>query len=281
MRPRLIDLIENLGFRNGAWLVPTPELMYAIAIGTTICLFLSRCKAAGLPVELSIEAALAGSIGGIIGARLFFIIAAGDVTQLRPVQWIDFSAGTASWGVYIGSMVLFVLYLRGAGHNPLPYLDVAASCVGIGIFIARWSCFLNGDDFGRITSAPWAVRYPGGSYPYAAHLRAGVINPSEVLSLPTYPLQVLLAFNGLITFCLTTIYWRRLARRRGSTLMTFWLLYATSRFLWEFLRDPAAGGMSNSLSTSQWMCVSIVLTLAVVYAIHSVSIFHAIFRKES
>ena len=40
-----------------------------------------------------------------------------------------------------------------------------------------------------------------------------------------------------------------------TMLGDFWGIFAITRFGWEFLRDPAAGGARSILSTSQWMCL--------------------------
>jgi prolipoprotein diacylglyceryltransferase len=50
------------------------------------------------------------------------------------------------------------------------------------------------------------------------------------------------------------------------TFGVFLLIYGATRFPWEFLRDPAAGGARGLFSTSQWMCLLLVAGGIVVLA---------------
>lgn len=263
MRPRIIDYLRDAGLGGAAWLVPTSGMVYAIMIGVLVLLFLRRCRRVDLPASRALELAFYGALGAMVGTRLFFLITTGAIGRTGVLEWIGPRQGTASWGAYLGATAGLGLYCRVTKLRPWPWLDVGSSVAGLGIFIGRWSCFLAGDDFGRITSSPLAIRFPPGSYAYAAHLARGDIQPSAALSLPVHPLQLFLSVNGLILFLMTTAVWSRTRHLPGRTFAVFWLLYGGTRFQWEFLRDPAAGGARSFLSTSQWMCLAVFLGAAV------------------
>lgn len=263
MRPRIIDDLNDIGLGWAAGWVPTSGVVYAIMIGVLALVFLRRCRRLNLPLERALEVAFYSALGAMIGTRLFFLIATGAITRTGVLEWIGPNQGTASWGAYLGAIVGLGLYCWVTKLRPWPYLDVGFSVAGLGIFIGRWSCFLAGDDFGRITTSPWAIRFPPGSYTYAAHLTRGDIEPGAALSLPVQPLQLFLSVNGLILFFITTAVWSRTRHLPGRTFAVFWLLYGATRFQWEFLRDPAAGGARSFLSTSQWMCLALFLGAAV------------------
>jgi phosphatidylglycerol:prolipoprotein diacylglycerol transferase len=146
-------------------------------------------------------------------------------------------------------------YLRWKRAPVLSYLDAGASCAGLGIFVARWSCFLAGDDFGRITALPWGISYPPGSHAFDAHVSAGILPPSAALSLPTHPVQLYLGFTALLVFGVASRIWNRWHLIPGLTLSAFLALDASTRFWWESLRDAAAGEAKSFLSNSQWMCL--------------------------
>ncbi len=257
MRPRIIDYLNDVGLGWAGGFVPAPGVVYAIMIIVLALAFLQRCRRVKLPLERALEVAFYSALGAMIGTRLFFLIVTGAIARTGVLEWIGPNQGTASWGAYLGAMVGLGLYCWVTKLRPWSYLDVGFSIAGLGIFIGRWSCFLAGDDFGRITSRFWAIRFPPESYAYAAHLARGDIEPSAALSLPVHPLQLILSANGLILFLITTAVWSRTRHLPGRTFAVFWLLYGATRFQWEFLRDPAAGGAPAFLSTSQWMCLAL------------------------
>jgi phosphatidylglycerol:prolipoprotein diacylglycerol transferase len=105
---------------------------------------------------------------------------------------------------------------------------------------------------------PWAITFPPGSLAFDAHLHGGLIQPEAIGSLPVHPLQLYLAMNALVVFLAVSSVWRRWPDRLGVTLGAYLTLYGATRFWWEFLRDPAAGGATGSLSVSQVMCLALV-----------------------
>ena len=60
-----------------------------------------------------------------------------------------------------------------------------------------------------MASVPWGVRFPVGSYPFEAHLRADFIPTDAALSMPVHPVQLYLALNALLLFVATSAVWRR------------------------------------------------------------------------
>jgi phosphatidylglycerol:prolipoprotein diacylglycerol transferase len=139
----------------------------------------------------------------------------------------------------------------------LPLIDVGASFAALGEGIGRWSCFLAGDDFGRVTSSRWGIQFPSSSLAHQAHVARGLLPVEAPLSLPVHPLQFYLMANALVVFLLCSIAWYRWRQIPGRTLAVFLVLQGSTRFWWEFLRDPAGGGARELLSTSQWMCITL------------------------
>ncbi len=140
-----------------------------------------------------------------------------------------------------------------------PHLDMATSCAGLGDVIGRWACYLAGDDFGIVSAVPWAIRFPAESLAHQAHVSRGILDASAPWSLPVHPMQFYLMLNGLAVLVATTVVWRRSAHRPGVTTGAFLLLYGSTRFWWEFFRDPGGSGAMVFPSTSQWMCLLLVM----------------------
>jgi phosphatidylglycerol:prolipoprotein diacylglycerol transferase len=128
----------------------------------------------------------------------------------------------------------------------------------LGYAIARVGCFVNGDDYGTLSSLPWAVRYPAGTEAHAAHMARGWIDSSAALSLPVHPVQMYAAIFGFVLFLL-------LRDTQRGRLPLFAALYATGRFSMEYLRGDFVP-VWGPLSLPQCCCllllaVSVWLTL--------------------
>ena len=237
----------------------TPGFVYALVFVALALLFYRRSLASGVPPGTALEVLLAGAAGAAIGTRLFHLVVSGDILRLPVSAWADTSQGTASWGAYLGGIAGVAAYAALTRVSPLPHLDVATSCAGLGDVIGRWACYLAGDDFGTVTSVPWAIQFPSGSLAHQAHVSRGLLDIGAPASLPVHPMQFYLMFNGLVVFLVTTAVWRRSRHRPGVTAAAFLLLYGSTRFWWEFFRDPGGRGAMVFPSTSQWMCMLLVL----------------------
>lgn len=259
MRPRLLESLEEHGLGVLSWLAPPPGAFYTVMVLALALLFLLRGRRAGLPGLRLVESALYTAVGAAIGTRLFYLVTTGALWRSAPLEWLDPSRGTASWGAYVGAAAGMSIYLGIVRAGPWSYLDVLASCAPLGTAIGRWSCFLAADDFGRVTSVPWALSFPVDSLPYRAHVAAGLIPAGASASAPVHPLQLYLLVNALLVFLVVSAIWWRWRDRPGLTLAFYLIIYGAARFPWEFLRDPAAGGATGLLSTSQWMCLTLVI----------------------
>jgi phosphatidylglycerol---prolipoprotein diacylglyceryl transferase len=99
----------------------------------------------------AIVVAVVGVLGGIVGAKLWYIV-------LRPRQWrtslgegwsIDGSIGAAPIAAVIAMLVL--------GLPVLAFLDAAAPAFFVGVGIGRLGCFFTGCCAGRCTTSRWGV----------------------------------------------------------------------------------------------------------------------------
>ncbi len=257
MRDYLIAALGARGFGHLHVLVPTDDSLYALAFLVEVWLFTRRTRAASIASPRAASVVVVGTLGFLLGSRLYYLIIHSERWVMPFHDWWSLE-GTASWGGYVGLLGAVFIYGRVVGEDSWRHLDALASCAGLPIAIGRIGCVLNGDDFGRITAARWAVRFPPGSYPFDAHLDAGLISPGAISSLPVHPFQIYLALNGICLFVVGSLAWRRLANRPGMTCLGFLCAYGLVRFVLEFFRDPAAGGAVRGLSTSQVMALGFV-----------------------
>lgn len=266
MRPRIVDFLnETFGTQVFDWLVPTPAVMYALAMLAVLLVYVRRSRAASLLQYHALGSAIWAMIGGLVGARLLFLLLRLDrVIQDPAVIW-DPAGSTMSWGAYFGGGLGFALYFVRQREAVWPYADAVASALGLGPFIARFACFLNGDDFGKLSGQPWAVTFPEGSYPFANHVSRGLLGPLESQSLPVHPVQLYLAVNGLALFLLFSWLWRRRELQPGALFFLYWAAYGATRFGFEFLRGDLNRTYVGGLPDAQ--IIALLISLASIVAI--------------
>jgi phosphatidylglycerol:prolipoprotein diacylglycerol transferase len=264
MRPLIVDFF-NRTFQTNVfgYLVPVPAVMYVLAICAVGWIFVKRCEKSDLSAYHALSCALWSVVGGMLGARAFYLLEHWRHTFSNPEVILEITGGTTSWGAYLGGFLGFAVYLRRHRLPILPYADVLGSCLGLGPAIGRWSCLLNGCCFGSLSNLPWAIRYPEYSYAYASHLRNGLIEPDAPLSLSVHPVQLYLALSGLLIFFVMSRFWKISQQHPGRTFSAYWLFYAGFRFLIEFYRGDAAKYTHFYLTRPQIVSLIIVLGVGI------------------
>jgi phosphatidylglycerol:prolipoprotein diacylglycerol transferase len=206
----------------------------------------------GLNEEYAADIVVAGVIGGIVGAKLWYVALTGDAAAL-------FSRGGLVWyGGFIGG-VLAVILNGWRRRVPLRLtMEITAPALAVGYAIGRVGCFLVQDDYGVPTSLPWGVKFPQGLPPttagnlqqmFGAPVPPGT-QPWEVLAV--HPTQLYEVAAMLVVFW---ILWRlRVHHHAAGWLFGLYLMLAgTERFLVEFLRakdDRVLGGFTVAQATS-------------------------------
>ncbi|MCB1555832.1 MAG: prolipoprotein diacylglyceryl transferase, partial [Alphaproteobacteria bacterium] len=103
-------------------------------------------------------------IGVILGGRLGYVLFyQWDLYAAHPLETLKVWHGGMSFhGGALGVIAAMILY---AWRRALPLLaltDIICCVVPIGLFFGRIANFINAELYGRVTSAPWGVVFPGG-----------------------------------------------------------------------------------------------------------------------
>ncbi len=204
-------------FRIGSFEITSFGVMVAVGAMVGLWLFRRELLKSRLP-ESATDSALAGLIGGIVGAKLLYVA---ENLSSAPVLDLLTDRGGMSWfGGLVGGVGagLFIMAIR---RWPLiPVLSAATPALAIGHLLGRIGCFLVGDDYGRPTTLPWGVAFPEG------------LPPTDV---PVHPTQLYeAAFLSLLTWLL--IRWRRRGVADATVVGRYLLLAGGFRFALEFLR---------------------------------------------
>ncbi len=224
-----------------------------------------QLRQANLKEEYAADMVAAAVIGGIIGAKLWYVALTGDPDALLS------RGGLVWYGGFIGG-ALAVILNSWRLHVPLRWtMELAAPALAAAYALGRVGCFLVNDDYGRPSDLPWAVKFPDGLPPSTADNLKNLfgipipegIDPGTVLAVhPTQLYEVLamlLAFGVLWTL-----------RKRGRPigwLFGLYLVFAgVERFLVEFLRakdDRLLGVFTLAQLTS---VIIVLIGLVILYA---------------
>ena len=216
--------------------------LYGFGLMLTIALFASmyltewRARREGLGDVKVDVLAIWVLIGGLIGARAFFVI---EYRHQLKSLWQIFeiwNGGIVFYGSIIGGAVGFEVYRRLHPFPIRPMMDAIAPALALGIAFGRIGCFLNGCCYGDVCRLPWAVTFPQKSSPWYHQVDLGLIPTNALRSLPIHPTQLYSSLDGLILLLLLTAYYP-LRRRDGEVMALMMVAYPVTRFLIERLRN--------------------------------------------
>jgi phosphatidylglycerol:prolipoprotein diacylglycerol transferase len=200
-----------------------------------------RARRQRLDPEVIYDLAVWVFVGGLIGARAFYVIQYwGDRIRSIGDVFRIWEGGIVLYGSIIGGTAAFFLYRVLRPFPLLPYLDVVAPSLALGIAVGRVGCFLNGCCFGDLCPGiPWGVSFPRPSPPWLEHVREGLIPSDAAWSLPVHPTQLYSVVDGLVLLLLLSAYYP-LRRRDGQVMALLMVTYPITRFLVEYLRNDEA-----------------------------------------
>lgn len=139
-----------------------------------------RGKQVGISPEVIISLGFWMMVGGVIGARAFFVIQYWDEFARFPAgeRWIAVlkltEGGLVIYGGMIGGAVAGAIFCWKNRLPALAFGDLIAPGFLIGSAFGRIGCLLNGCCFGGVCDANLpTVQFPQGSPPYVAQLESG------------------------------------------------------------------------------------------------------------
>ncbi|MGD2099719.1 MAG: prolipoprotein diacylglyceryl transferase [Desulfobacterales bacterium] len=201
-------------------------------------------------------------LGLIIGARLGYVFFYNLAYYLRhPLEiFLPFSfsngftftgiSGMSYHGGLIGALLAVTWYLR---KNKLEFwdaMDLYFTVVPLGYTFGRLGNFMNGELFGRVTTAPIGMYFPQA--------------PDTALRHPSQLYEAF--FEGIFLF---VVLWsiRRIKKPRGAMLAFYVIGYGTVRFFIEFFRQPDAhiGFIFLSFSMGQMLCALMIAGGIILY----------------
>ena len=262
MRPHVVHWLEQyLRADLAGVLAPSWFTCVGLAGVMALMLMLVLARRRGIDRDAMASVVLWGYAAAVAaGIVVPMLIDAGEhfVTTLRlRFQWAGM---TSFWGYLAGAIAVAVACRRE--RLPLAEIaDLAVIPLGIALVLARLGCFMAGCDYGKVSSLPWAVRFPAGSPAWRDHVHAGLIPADRAESLPVHPTQLYEAVIGIAIVVLGIVLARR-AHKAGHKFFAAAALYAIGRLAVETLRGDAGRGIHAGLSSGQIFSLLVLVAIA-------------------
>jgi phosphatidylglycerol:prolipoprotein diacylglycerol transferase len=242
MYPILFELPDWIPLAGGAAITSFGVFML-LSFLTAGYVLRAELRRKGEDPEKAWDLVFMAVIGGIVGARLYYLILNFPRFIENPLGML-FSRGGLVW--YGGFLLATALVVWEVRRQKLPLglaADACAPAIALAYAVGRVGCFMVGDDWGRPTDSWVGIRFPQGSP--ASSVEAierdfGItVDPALVERygsvVPVHPTQLYeVAMSTLIFFYLWRV--RKDERPTGQLFMVWLALAGVERFVVEFFR---------------------------------------------
>ena len=251
-------------FQVGQFQVRYYGLMYIVAFTVFYLLSVYRLKHENFTYSKSdLENYFTWAILGLlIGARMGYVFfynfsyyISNPLEIILPFSFSDgfhFTglAGMSYHGGMIGVLFSSSIFCRKYKINFWQFGDFLIPSIPLGYTFGRIGNFINGELYGRTTTAPWGMYFP--------------LDVSNKLRHPSQLYEAL--FEGILLFI---IFWSIRKKRLfdGIFLSLYFIAYGSVRFFIEFVRDPdpQVGLFLGFVTMGQILCLLMILTGAGIF----------------
>ena len=196
-------------------------------------------------------------VPGLIGARIYHILTPSPASGLSLEYYLQhplemfaiWNGGLGIYGALVGGGIGILAYARRYDQPVLKWFDLVVPGLALAQAIGRWGNFVNQELYGAPTTLPWAIYIP-------PEKRVAPYKEYETF----HPLFLYESLWNVAAFGVLLLIERRFRERlrNGDLFLVYLMLYATGRFLLDFVRLDSNG--FGPITTAQ--LVSIVAFIA-------------------
>ncbi len=248
--PKIDPVLIHLGPLKVRWY----GLMYVLGFGAAFLLVrhqLRKFKLREIEAHfdnLNFVLLLSLILGGRLGYVLFYNL---PYYLHHPAEIVaTWEGGMSFHGALIGLLLGGLLYCRRHDLDFWRVADLYVVAGPVGLGLGRIGNFINGELYGRESTVPWAMIFPGGG------------------PLPRHPSQLYESFlEGVVLFSI--LWWAKdRARGSGAMLALFLVCYGVLRCIGELFRepDPQLGFLFGPLTMGQLLSGVMILSGLMIFA---------------
>ncbi|MGB4572825.1 MAG: prolipoprotein diacylglyceryl transferase [Rectinemataceae bacterium] len=251
------EIISGLPFR---WY----GLMYVLAFGVAWVLFRRESHRIGAPWTDD-EAAgffFAAIAGILIGGRLAGTLIYEPTDYYWRKPWFIFwpfdeggnfvgFQGMSFHGGFVGVIVATVIWCRAKKKRWWQMADIIAMSAPLGYTFGRLGNFINGELWGKVTTASWGIVFPYAerfsakeSWVQETAAKVGITlnSMNDMVNLPRHPSQLYEAlFEGVLLWAVLWLIVRKRKPYDGFAVGAYTIGYGLARFFIEYFREPDSG----------------------------------------
>jgi phosphatidylglycerol---prolipoprotein diacylglyceryl transferase len=167
-------------FEIGNFQVTTFGLSMFLAFLTAAWITGRQLERFGMPRDLAWDLLAWVAIGGIVGAKGYYLLLHWERLLANPLAEILSRGGLVWYGGLFGGVIAYYLQLRARKLPMALMFDATAPALALAYAVGRLGCFLVGDDYGVPTDSWVGIAFPGpcvnhfsGFLPYRAQRDKG------------------------------------------------------------------------------------------------------------
>ena len=215
-------------------------LMIAIGILSAYLTVEYRAKRKGMEYELVFNLTVWCALGGILGAKLLYLITQIPAIISDPKVLLDINEGFVVYGGIIGGIFAGYLFCRRHKLKFLTYFDLVMPSIALAQGFGRIGCTFAGCCYGIETDSAFSIVFHNSKY---------AVNGVHLI--PTQPISSFLDFLNFIALVLIS----RRTKADGQVAGFYLIFYSVGRFILEFFRGDLVRGSVGSISTSQFISI--------------------------
>ena len=212
----------------------------------------SQMKKYGIDPDRAIDVILAGILGGLVGARIYYVVMSWDnYSGDWKAMFNTRNGGLAIYGGIIGAVLVGGLVAKLRKVKLLPLLDIAGVGFLIGQGVGRWGNFTNQEAFGCNTDSIFGMnggtiqRFIINNYDDLTTGSGVVMDPSK----PVHPCFLYESVWCILGFILLAIFAAKFRKYDGQIFLMYIGWYGLGRFFIEGLRTDSL--MLGNIRVSQ------------------------------
>ena len=244
--------LDRVAFRIGNFSFYWYGILIAIGFALAIFYVFRRAKTFGLNEDRMVDIIFGAVIGGIVGARLYYVAFRWDYySQNLGEVFNTRNGGLAIYGGILFGFAAGYLMCRWRRVKFLPMADAVTGGFFIGQAMGRWGNFVNIEAFGANTSLPWGMSSPVITQYLTAHeqeLEAMGLSIDPAMPVhPTFFYESMWCLAGFLF-----IAWYTKRRRFDGELTLFYAgWYGLGRMFIEGLRTDSLVIGNTGIRVSQ------------------------------
>ena len=243
-----------------------------IAFGLTLAVLFGGRMAYKWKIDIykMIDILIYGALGGIVGARLYYVAFEWQYYSAHPGEIFQiWNGGLAIYGGLIAGLLCAFIVCRVEKINIPNLLDLCGMSFLIGQGIGRWGNFANQEAFGVNTTLPWGM-YSAKTEAYLSELVSSGTSIAVDPSKPVHPTFLYESVWCLLGFVILYIICKKARRFSGQIFLLYGVWYGVERTLVEGLRTDSLYIGNTGIRTSQLVSIVLVLVCAVLLVIFSI-----------